>query len=104
MDSKIVIAVVVLAVAGLGLLGASGRAKRKAREAARLAAVERKLDLVMRHLGIEEPAPAQDPDVVGHLVKGEMIQAIKLYRDHTGVGLAEAKDAVERIARERGLR
>ena len=26
---------------------------------------------------------------------GNMIQAIKLYREHTGLGLKEAKDAVE---------
>jgi hypothetical protein len=34
------------------------------------------------------------------LRQGKMIHAIKIYRDVTGAGLAEAKAAVERIARE----
>ncbi len=32
-----------------------------------------------------------------------MIAAIKLYRDKTGVGLAEAKAAVETVAAEQGI-
>ena len=32
------------------------------------------------------------------LDSGNKIQAIKVYREHTGVGLAEAKDAVEAFA------
>ena len=31
---------------------------------------------------------------------GQKIQAIKLYRENTGVGLKEAKDAVEALDRE----
>ncbi|WP_250033558.1 hypothetical protein [Paractinoplanes maris] len=103
MDLLTVVAIVI-AVVGLGLIVASGRSQRSGREAARLAAIERKLDLVMGHLGIEEPVPTEDPEVVAHLVKGEFIQAIKVYRERTGTGLAEAKDAVERIAHQRGLR
>ncbi|WP_250009649.1 ribosomal protein L7/L12 [Actinoplanes sp. M2I2] len=102
MDATTVVAIVI-AVVGLVLILASGKARRSSVETARLAAIERKLDAVMRHLGIEEPAPAQDPDVVSHLVKGEKIHAIKVYRERTGVSLAEAKDAVEHIARTRGL-
>ena len=33
---------------------------------------------------------------------GKLIGAIKIYRDVTGAGLAEAKNEVERIARQRG--
>ena len=33
------------------------------------------------------------------LAKGQKIAAVKLYREMTGVGLAEAKDAVEAIQR-----
>ena len=32
------------------------------------------------------------------LQSGNQIQAIKLYRELTGVGLAEAKDAVDQLA------
>jgi hypothetical protein len=68
----------------------------------RLAAIERKLQLVIDHLGIAEPQPAM-PDVVRELDAGRKIQAIKAYRDATGAGLKEAKDAVDEMARQRGL-
>jgi large subunit ribosomal protein L7/L12 len=37
------------------------------------------------------------------LGKGQKIQAIKLYREHTGMGLAEAKRAVEALTARHGL-
>ena len=39
------------------------------------------------------------PDVVEAIRNDQLIVAIKLYREHTGVGLKEAKDAVEALAR-----
>ncbi|HET6326310.1 MAG TPA: ribosomal protein L7/L12 [Planctomycetaceae bacterium] len=44
-----------------------------------------------------------DADVLDLLRAGQKIRAIKLYRDKTGVGLAEAKNAVEELARANGL-
>jgi ribosomal protein L7/L12 len=38
-------------------------------------------------------------ELVGLLHQGQKIEAIKLYRERTGVGLKEAKDAVEAIQR-----
>jgi ribosomal protein L7/L12 len=38
---------------------------------------------------------AEDPRLIELLQAGKEIQAIKLYRELTGVGLAEAKDAVD---------
>jgi len=38
-----------------------------------------------------------DPEVVALASAGKKIEAIKRYRELTGVGLAEAKDAVERL-------
>lgn len=51
------------------------------------------------------PAPAArsaaaadaDPEVLSALAAGQKILAIKLYREKTGVGLKEAKEAVERL-------
>jgi ribosomal protein L7/L12 len=43
------------------------------------------------------PAPAVDPEVKRLADAGNLISAIKRYRELTGVGLAEAKVAVERI-------
>ena len=48
-------------------------------------------------------APDADPDTViaHHLDRGEKIEAIKVYREHRGVGLKEAKQAIDRLAAER---
>lgn len=45
------------------------------------------------------PKPAGATSVVGLLREGRKIEAIKLYREQTGVGLAEAKAAVEAMDR-----
>ena len=65
-------------------------------EAARLAAIERKLQAIMDHLGIVDVEPSY-PQVRELARRGQKIQAIKLYREQTGAGLAEAKHAVERM-------
>ena len=39
-------------------------------------------------------------DVRAYIRAGQMIHAIKAYRDRTGLGLKESKDAVEAMARE----
>lgn len=78
----------------------------------RIAALESKVaDLYLR-VGQAEPdsgfgggfsdqpasvAASEDPRVIELLQAGKEIHAIKLYRELTGVGLAEAKDAVDRL-------
>lgn len=51
---------------------------------------------------------ADNPDlndqIVGLLGRGEKIEAVKLYREQIGCGLKEAKDAVERIGEQNGIR
>ncbi|WP_280235469.1 hypothetical protein [Nocardia cyriacigeorgica] len=63
----------------------------------RIGRIERKIDLIMHHLGIEDPASTiAYTEIDALLARGKTIQAIKLYRDlHPEVGLAEAKAAVE---------
>jgi Ribosomal protein L7/L12 C-terminal domain len=51
--------------------------------------------------GAAEPAPTDSAGVLSLLAAGKKINAIKLYRQETGVGLKEAKDAVETM--ERGM-
>lgn len=46
---------------------------------------------------------AQLEAIVTELKQGRKIQAIKLLREATGMGLKEAKDGVEALARQRGL-
>jgi ribosomal protein L7/L12 len=49
------------------------------------------------------PAPAGDRDLVELLKAGRKIDAIKLHRERTGLGLKEAKDAVEALAAREGI-
>ena len=66
--------------------------------ARRLIRLERKVDLVLRHLEIQCDMILPDlPERVKDLAKdpAKKIQAIKAYREETGAGLAEAKEAVE---------
>jgi ribosomal protein L7/L12 len=42
------------------------------------------------------------PEIDEALARGEKIQAIKLYRERTGVGLREAKEAIDSMERRRG--
>ena len=62
----------------------------------RLRRLERKVDLILKHLGLD---PNQDVNVkVMELVKaGQKIEAIKVYREQTGAGLKDAKDYVESL-------
>jgi ribosomal protein L7/L12 len=60
------------------------------------------IDNLYRHLGIgqlDELSDGPPQDVVDAIRAGNLIQAIKHYREHTGEGLAESKAAVEEIAR-----
>ena len=65
--------------------------------AVRLAAVERKLQAIMDHLGIADVEPPHS-EVMELVSQGKKIAAIKLYRDQTGLGLAAAKQDVARMA------
>jgi ribosomal protein L7/L12 len=80
----------------------------------RIAELERKVSELYERLGQAEPVslgsdsgfsePAsvvagEDPRLVELIQGGKEIQAIKLYRELTGVGLAEAKDAVDELKR-----
>ena len=75
----------------------------------RIAELERKVAELYKRIGQAEPtgfdsgfAPdsvtaTDDPRLVELVQTGRQIEAIKLYREMTGVGLAEAKDAVDRL-------
>ena len=58
--------------------------------------LERKIDLILKHLGIA-PNQGVDEKIMELIKAGEKIQAIKLYREQTGAGLKEAKDYVESL-------
>jgi len=58
--------------------------------------LERKVDLILKHLGID-PNQGVDEKIMELMKAGQKIEAIKLYREQTGVGLKEAKDYVESL-------
>jgi ribosomal protein L7/L12 len=60
----------------------------------RLARIERKLDALMAALDVQVPSDGMD-DIRALADAGRKIEAIKLLRDRTGMGLAEAKQAVD---------
>ncbi|QKV91808.1 hypothetical protein HUT19_08690 [Streptomyces sp. NA02950] len=72
-----------------------GRMRRLDRRAAR---IERKVDLVIDHLGITVPQPGVE-EVVRLLRENKKVEAIKVYRKLTDADLVEAKEAVDRMER-----
>ena len=87
LNSGLLVAILVLVL--LSMLGRGGSGN-----STRLGAIERKLNLILANLGID-PCQGLDAQIVELMKTGQKIQAIKLYREQTGVGLKEAKDYVE---------
>ncbi|MFE0578142.1 MULTISPECIES: hypothetical protein [unclassified Streptomyces] len=87
--------VVLLATAGWITSAVSLRVKSLQVQADR---AERRLALLLDHLGIEEPEPAGLDEVRALVREDRQIPAIKAYRRITGAGLLEAKQAVEALA------
>ncbi|MEU7258961.1 ribosomal protein L7/L12 [Streptomyces rimosus] len=94
MNSELWTAIAAAAVV-IVVLASSADVRHKALDR-RLRRIDRKLDLIMEHLGVEETGPEGMAEIDALLHKGRKIEAIKRYRELTGAGLAEAKDAVER--------
>lgn len=62
--------------------------------------LEDRLKFIYRRLGIDYTAapnadPILSPEIQSALRSGNKIEAIKLFRELTGVGLAEAKQAID---------
>ena len=67
----------------------------------RVMRLEQQIDLLLGRegLGSARSMGVDDPAIEQMLRGGNKIEAIKIYREKTGVGLKEAKDAVEAIER-----
>jgi hypothetical protein len=63
----------------------------------RVGRIERKLNALLRHYGVDPTQGLPLSDRVKQLAgdPSRKIEAIKVYREETGAGLAEAKEAVE---------
>jgi ribosomal protein L7/L12 len=70
----------------------------------RVVHLQRHVWLIARHLNIDLNKPPEVSDRVKELAAdpARKIEAIKLLREETGAGLAEAKDAVEAYQRSIG--
>lgn len=66
----------------------------------RINELEDRLKFIYRRLNLEYADPSSDPvlspQIQEALRRGNKIEAIKIYREITGVGLAEAKQAIDR--------
>ena len=91
-----IIALIVILFAG----GGAAYGSLRTTDAGHVARVERKIDALLRHLNIVYVDPAS-PEGLSAEVQTlandptKKIEAIKLHREQTGLGLKEAKDAVE---------
>jgi ribosomal L7/L12-like protein len=69
----------------------------------RINELEDRLNFLYRRLNIDYIDPNSNPlftpQIQDALRRGNKIEAIKIYRELTGVGLAEAKDAIDRAER-----
>ncbi|MEV6768016.1 hypothetical protein AB0N05_05215 [Nocardia sp. NPDC051030] len=63
----------------------------------RIGRLERKLDLILEHLGIADPSISFDYAEIDELLRrGKKIQAIRIYRQLDPIAsLVEAKNAIE---------
>ncbi|MEV7783965.1 hypothetical protein AB0O72_01000 [Streptomyces sp. NPDC088106] len=91
MDIAILALICVVLLATMTLQTHFSRSERRA------ARIERKLDLVLGHLGIEEEVPRMD-EIISLVRQGKQVQAVKLYRESMGTDLLEAKQAVDRLS------
>lgn len=63
----------------------------------RIVRIEYKLNRIARHLEIVDLGDSNP--ILRELWKGNKINAIKIYKEQTGVGLKEAKDAIDALER-----
>jgi hypothetical protein len=86
------------------LLPLSWRLDRTDRRLRALSRIDAKLDLLLKHAGIEYvPYSDLPPNVIDALKRGYRIIAIKHYRHATKVGLKEAKKVIEDVQRVAGI-
>ena len=89
-----------ISMAVLGLVSYTSMVHGQSQD--RIARLERKLDALLRHFDIEATQRPSVSDRVKDLARdpSKKIEAIKAYRQESGVGLAEAKVAVETFINE----
>ena len=90
-------------IVGALLLLFSTQQSAKATYDGRIKRLERKIDFLFKELGVTYQPPEREqvsPEVIDLVHQGRKIEAIKLHRERTGVGLKEAKDVVDELERK----
>jgi large subunit ribosomal protein L7/L12 len=67
---------------------------------ARIAKLERQVEFLLKHLEldyVDHPDKSISPEIMYQLQLGNKIEAIKIYREQTGLGLKEAKDFIDSL-------
>ena len=71
----------------------------------RILELERKVEFLLKALGLTEKAQAYEPDINPVLAElmplirqGKKIEAIKRYRERTGVSLRDAKEVIDKLS------
>jgi hypothetical protein len=95
MDPWLIVFIAVVVGSGFSLLRLSQT--RGGGDYGQIARVERKLDLILKHLGIDTTLSVETPTRVQELASlGRKVEAIKVLREtNPWMGLKEAKDYVE---------
>ncbi len=71
----------------------------------RVSDLEAQVEFLYRHLGVTfvpDPSLIDDSKVIEQIKKGNLIEAIKIYRQTYNTGLAESKKAVEEMKAKHG--
>ncbi len=72
----------------------------------RIVRLETQVENLYKHFSLtisENSSEGDDPQIITALRAGNMLEAIKLFREKTGLSLAAAKSAVEDIKKKRGI-
>jgi len=72
----------------------------------RIINLEGQVQFLYTHLGVTfvpDQSPLDDPRVIEEIKKGNILTAIKYYREVTNAGLVEAKRAVEAMQARLGI-
>ena len=101
-ESFVLFAFVVLGL--MLLVGIASRLNGIRSQIAVLSRIDAKLDLLLKQANIKfDPYANVSREIAEAVRAGQMIRAIKLHRESTGVGLKEAKDFVEAVQRRAGV-
>jgi ribosomal protein L7/L12 len=72
----------------------------------RIVRLEAQVEYLYKHFALtftENTSENDDPQIISALRSNNMLEAIKIYREKTGLSLAAAKSAVEDIKKRRGI-